>query len=118
MTSHLTDADIDLVLDRDTAEHLRAQVLAHVDTCSECRSRWTDVLRGHEALTNLLIDVPTTLASRATAAAQSDRTTRHGRRSSVLRYAAVAVMAGRSTDSRTATPACATSSRSLASARR
>ena len=90
MTSHLTESDLDRVLDRDTPDASRAKVREHLDACAECRARWEDVLSAHAVLVDRPIHVPADLASRAISTAMRAHVTRpHSRSNPFLKYAAV-----------------------------
>ena len=81
MMSHISDADIDRALDRDSTAEERSRLLAHVTTCAACRSQWGEVLRAHDAMVSSPVDVPKDLADGAIAvAATTARAVDHGPR--------------------------------------
>jgi hypothetical protein len=97
--SHISDADIDRVLDGDSTTEERSRLLAHMATCAECRSRWDDVLRAHDTMMSSRIEVPNNLAGGAIAAAATtarvvQQRARQGAWSLLARAAAVVLAMG------------------------
>ncbi len=93
MTSHITDADIDRILDRDVPEHEQAGVAAHIKVCAECGDRWGNVLRAHHLLAGRAIVVPSDLAGRAVGCLPSRSAPRRRRWPNWIARAAIILVA-------------------------